>query len=81
MKTPEEVNTLKEEALNKKLRELTGDELTQIAGGIEEGGPANRSWKCLECGAHGENLTASEGYRAVCEHMEFTNHRRIAVNL
>ena len=35
MKTPEELNTLKEEveALNKKLAELTEEELAQVSGG------------------------------------------------
>lgn len=35
MKTKEELNAIKEEveALNEKLRELTGDELAQVAGG------------------------------------------------
>ena len=38
MKTPEELNALKEEveALNKKLAELTGEELQQIIGGSGE---------------------------------------------
>ncbi|MDO5445959.1 MAG: bacteriocin [Eubacteriales bacterium] len=37
MKTPEELNTLKEEveSLQKKLSELTDDELTQVTGGVE----------------------------------------------
>ena len=36
MKTPEELNALKEEveALNKKLRELTPEELEQVSGGV-----------------------------------------------
>ena len=35
MKTPEELNALKEEveAVNEKLRELTEDELAQVSGG------------------------------------------------
>ena len=39
MKTKEELNALKEEveALNKKRRELTEDELAQVLGGIEPG--------------------------------------------
>ncbi|MDO5445810.1 MAG: bacteriocin [Eubacteriales bacterium] len=42
MKTPEELNTLKEEykSLQKKLSELTDDELEQITGGI--------GWQYLE---------------------------------
>ena len=37
MKTPEELKVLKEEveALNKKLKELTEEELEQVAGGVE----------------------------------------------
>ena len=36
MKTPEELNALKEEleTLNKKLAELTEEELSQVAGGV-----------------------------------------------
>ena len=39
MKTKEELNTLKEdvETLNKKLAELTEEELTQVSGGCEKG--------------------------------------------
>ena len=39
MKTKEELNALKEEveALNKKLRELTDDELRAVVGGFETG--------------------------------------------
>ena len=39
MKTPEELNTLKEEVetLNKKLAELSEEELEQVAGGFEPG--------------------------------------------
>ncbi len=38
MKTKEELNTLKKEVdtLNKKLTELTEEELTQVAGGCEK---------------------------------------------
>ena len=41
MKTPEELNALKEEVetLNKKLAELTDEELKQVAGGIAPGRP------------------------------------------
>ena len=37
MKTPEELNALKEEleTLNKKLAELTEEELSQVAGGVQ----------------------------------------------
>ena len=37
MKTKEELNALKEEVetLNKKLHELTGEELAQVSGGVE----------------------------------------------
>ena len=37
MKTPEELNALKEEVevLNKKLRELTPEELEQVSGGVQ----------------------------------------------
>ena len=40
MKTPEELNALKEEVevLNKKLRELTPEELEQVSGGVYQGG-------------------------------------------
>ena len=38
MKTPEELNALKQEveALNKKLRELTPEELEQVSGGMKQ---------------------------------------------
>ena len=38
MKTPEELNALKEEVevLNKKLRELTPEELVQVSGGTKQ---------------------------------------------
>ena len=55
MKTAEELNALKNEAeaLNKKLGELTKDELKQVTGGIEEltqvfGGTANQG-ETLPC--------------------------------
>ena len=48
MKTTEKINALKEdvETLNKKLAELTGEDLTQVTGGsrliiIGDGDPAN----------------------------------------
>ena len=50
MKTKEELNAIKEEveALNRKLSELTGDELAQVTGGLSkpslaafEGGPVS----------------------------------------
>ena len=42
MKTKKELNTLKEEmeTLNKKLHELTEEELTQVSGGFEPGSSA-----------------------------------------
>ena len=42
MKTKEELNTLKEEVetLNKKLQELTEEELEQVTGGFEPGSSA-----------------------------------------
>lgn len=44
MKTPEELNALRKEveALNKKLSELTEDELVQITGGLA---PGRKYWQ------------------------------------
>ena len=46
MKTKEELNALKEEveALNRKLHELTDEELAQVSGGIE----IDSGRKCVE---------------------------------
>ena len=43
MKTPEELNALKNkvETLNKKLAELTDEELEQVTGGASRGSPVN----------------------------------------
>ena len=43
MKTPEELNALKNkvETLNKKLAELTDEELKQVTGGVSRGSPVN----------------------------------------
>ena len=43
MKTAEELNALKEEVetLNKKLAELTDEELKQVTGGVSRGSPVN----------------------------------------
>ena len=55
MKTPEELNVLKEEieTLNKKLSELTAEELTQVTGGE---GAVTLCW-CPECGGLLKQLT------------------------
>ena len=55
MKTPEELNVLKEEieTLNKKLSELTAEELTQVTGGE---GAVTMCW-CPECGGLLKQLT------------------------
>ena len=55
MKTPEELNVLKEEieTLNKKLGELTTDELKQVTGGE---GAVTMCW-CPECGGLLKQLT------------------------
>ena len=55
MKTPEELNVLKEEieTLNKKLAELTKEELAQVAGGE---GAVTMCW-CPECGGLLKQLT------------------------
>ena len=47
MKTPEELNALKNEVetMNKKLAELTEEELTQVAGGME-------TFICPYCGCY-----------------------------
>ena len=47
-KTPEELNALKVETLNKKFEELTEEELEQVAGG---GGTTNQGeiWLCKYC--------------------------------
>ena len=44
MKTKEELNALKEEVetLNKKLHELTDEELEQVTGGVDFGGLGDR---------------------------------------
>ena len=58
MKTKEELNALKEEAetLNKKLHELTEEELAQVSGGCPE---ANMPL-CPQCGM--EMFQKQEGY-------------------
>ena len=50
MKTKEELNALKEEveALNKKLHELTEEELKQVSGGVSNG--KKKKIYCVECG-------------------------------
>ena len=50
MKTKEELNALKEEveALNKKLHELTEEELKQVSGGVSIG--KKKKLYCVECG-------------------------------
>ncbi len=55
MKTPEELNVLKEEieTLNKKLAELTKEELAQVTGGE---GAVTMCW-CPECGGLLKQLT------------------------
>lgn len=55
MKTPEELSALKEEVetLNKKLGELTTDELAQVTGGE---GAVTMCW-CPECGGLLKQLT------------------------
>ena len=55
MKTPEELNVLKEEieTLNKKLAELTEDELKQVTGGE---GAVTMCW-CPDCGGLLKQLT------------------------
>ena len=44
MKAKEELNALKEEVetMNKKLHELTDEELAQVSGGVEPRGPHHR---------------------------------------
>lgn len=70
MKTPEELNTLKEEveALNKKLHELTGEELKQVVGGANGAGEfrynmATISSACIACGMCKEHCPMN----AICE--------------
>ena len=48
MKTEEELNALKDEVetLNKKLAELTVEELTQVPGGGENDGETKMKWGC-----------------------------------
>ena len=55
MKTPEELNVLKEEieTLNKKFAELTKEELAQVTGGE---GAVTMCW-CPECGGLLKQLT------------------------
>ena len=52
MKTKEELNALKEEVetLNKKLAELTDEELAQVSGGVAEpvGQTTNCSWQFFD---------------------------------
>ena len=52
MKTPEELNTIKNEVetLNKKLTELTEEELSQVSGGVA---PFEQHSGSLVCGAAG----------------------------
>ena len=69
MKPPEELNVLKSEveALNKKLAELTKEELEQVAGGNSYG----TSYICPYCGGHLEIhpwYSESNIYRCVSCH-------------
>lgn len=72
-KTQEELNELKKEfeVLTAKLKELTEDELKQIAGGTGYGGLAQiDKEKCVGCGACAkqcpcEAITLSAGYAEV----------------
>ena len=52
MKTQEELNLLKEEveALNKKLHELTKEELKQVSGGLGTSSGRKKKYYCGECG-------------------------------
>ncbi len=51
MKTQEEPNLLKEEveALNKKLHELTKEELKQVSGGLGTSSGRKKKYYCGEC--------------------------------
>ena len=52
MKTKEELNKLKEEfeTLNKKLAELTEEELKQVSGGLGPSNGKKQKLYCVECG-------------------------------
>ena len=52
MKTKEELNALKEEveALNRKLHELTEEELKQVSGGLGLPFMKKKKLYCVECG-------------------------------
>ena len=52
MKTKEELNELKEEveALNKKLAELTEEELKQVSGGFGPSSGKKKKLYCVKCG-------------------------------
>ena len=72
MKTKEELNAIKEEveAMNKKLAELTEEELKQVSGGL---GPSLMKMKklyCVECGyvecTFPEGTTLEGGYNEKC---------------
>ena len=63
MKTPEELNTLKEEVetLNKKLAELSEDELTQVSGGVVSGFGNNHKSEVKDVKLYGEFLLSPTG--------------------
>ena len=52
MKTKEELNVLKEEVetLNKKLHELTEEELKQVSGGFGPSSGKKKKLYCVKCG-------------------------------
>ena len=78
MKTPEELNSLKEEVetLNKKLAELTGEELEQVIGGQRNHLGRDRSdtakfMSCPTCGKpfgwdYEYNVAKYEEHIAIC---------------
>ena len=67
MKTPEELNALKEEVetLNKKLTKLTEEELKQVPGGETSPNRLNIR-KCTKCGYKFETSSEGVGLAVYC---------------
>ena len=71
-KTQEELNAIKEEveAMNKKLAELTEEELKQVSGGLGPSLGKKKKKYCVECGyvacTFPEGMILSRGFDEMC---------------
>ena len=75
MKTPEELNALKveAEALNKKLHELTDEELAQVSGGVLPYEPADGSEKSRSGKGTGKDTGKTEDKKKTGENTSETH--------